>query len=134
MNFNDLSITFHTYKIVECKNFYEKYFDTKLTFDCAWYVSIQLKSLAKPDIFLSFMEPRTPDTKVATGGVTLNLLVEDVNTEYEKLKQTDITIVDEIADHDWGDRSFTVNDPIGNTLYIYSVREMTTEYQNAVTQ
>jgi len=132
MKFKDLSTTFHTHKIQECKDFYVKYLGTKVTFDCDWYVTVQFDSNINPYIFLSFMAPREENALVATGGVTLNLMVDDVDAEYAKMKQTDIIIVDDIADHDWGDRSFTIHDPLGNVLYIYSVRELSTEYQAAV--
>ncbi|NDV68734.1 VOC family protein [Dysgonomonas sp. 25] len=133
MKFKDLSTTFHTTKIAECKEFYLKYFDVKVTFDCDWYVTIHFDSEVNPYIFLSFMAPPCDmDPKEAAGGVTLNLMVDDVDAEYNKLKQTDIAILDAIADHEWGDRSFTVADPIGNILYIYSPREMAEKYKDAL--
>lgn len=132
MKFKDLSITYHTRRITECKEFYQKYFDVKVTFDCEWYVTIQFDSNVNPYIFLSFMAPRAEGDKTSDGGTTLNLMVDDVDSEYQKMKTTGIKIVDDIADHEWGDRSFTVTDPIGNVLYIYSMREMSDEYKNAI--
>jgi hypothetical protein len=40
--------------------------------------------------------------------------------------------MEEITDHQWGDCAFSVQDPLGNIIYIYSPREMSAEYQNAV--
>ncbi len=132
MLFKDLSVTFHTKRAKECKEFYEKYFDAKTTFDCGWYVTIHFQSNINPYIFLSFMEPQENDTKLLEGGLTLNLMVDDIDAEYEKMKKTDIFIKDDIEDHEWGDRSFTVADPLGNVLYIYSPCEITGQYKDAV--
>ena len=132
MLFKDLSVTFHTKKVKECKEFYEKYFDVKTTFDCGWYVTIHFQSNINPYIFISFMEPQKNDTRLLEGGLTLNLMVDDIDAEYEKMKKTDIFIKDDIEDHEWGDRSFTVADPLGNVLYIYSSREITGQYKDAV--
>ena len=69
---------------------------------------------------------------IFTGGLTLNLNVADVDAEYARLKSAGIDFCDEIADHEWGDRSFSVKDPIGNVLCVYSPREISPEYQKAV--
>ncbi len=133
MKFKDLSITIHTDKIKECIAFYVRHFDVKITFDCEWYVTIQFQSDEHPNIFLSFMKPEYGAAKtVSSGGLTLNLNVHDVDAEYAKIQPTGIFFIEEITDHQWGDRAFSVQDPIGNILYIYSLREMSAEFQNAV--
>lgn len=58
----------------------------------------------------------------------LNFKVEDVDAEYARLNQTGIEISTPIADHPWGDRGFSINDPIGNVVYIYSDREPSQEF------
>lgn len=133
MKFNDLSITIHTDKIKECVDFYVRHFDVKITFDCEWYVTIQFQSDVNAFIFLSFMKPEygTAGTTFA-GGLTFNLNVTDVDSEYAKIQSAGIAFTEEITDHQWGDRAFSVKDPLGNILYIYSPREMSAEYQNAV--
>ncbi|ASB48717.1 VOC family protein [Alkalitalea saponilacus] len=133
MKINDLSITIHTDKIKECVDFYVRHFNVKITFDCEWYVTIQFQSHVNPDIFLSFIKPEYGATgKAFSGGLTLNLNVDNVDSEYAKIQQTGIPFIEAITDHDWGDRAFSINDPLGNALYIYSPREMSAEYQNAV--
>ena len=62
----------------------------------------------------------------------MNLNVADVDAEYARLKLSGIAFCDEIADHEWGDRYFSVKDPIGNVLCVYSPREIGPEYQKAV--
>ncbi len=131
MDFKDLSITFHTDKVGECAAFYVQWFGAKLTFDCGWYATVQLSG-GLP-LFLSFMTPQTTEKgNLFQGGATLNLKVDDVDAEYEKSCKAGLKIVDTIADHEWGDRSFTVKDPVGNVLYIYSDREITGVYKEAV--
>lgn len=132
MKFNDLSFTFHTDKITECVDFYSKYFQATMTFDAGWYIVICLPS-GKTPLLLSF-QGNTEDMKseLFAGGVTLNLLVDDVDSLYERLKQDGLSFVEEIADHEWGDRAFSLYDPIGNLIYIYSARELHEKYKDAV--
>lgn len=133
MKFKDLSVTFHTEKIKECVDFYSKYFQATVTFDAGWYVSIRLESETTVPMYLSFQgcnDEMKRDT--FDGGITLNLMTEDVDTCYERLKQTGISFVEEITDHEWGDRAFSMKDPIGNLVYIYSERELDEKYKNAV--
>lgn len=133
MKIKDLSITFHTNKIKECVDFYSKYFQTKVAFDAGWYVMIRLESDNVTPIYLSFqggIEEMPRDS--FTGGMTLNLMSEDVDACYEQLKLTDISFFEEITDHEWGDRAFSVKDPIGNLVYVYSERELHEKYKDAV--
>lgn len=132
MKFNDLSTTFHTDKMQECKEFYVKYFNVKVTFECDWYMTIQLDSDTNKGLFLSFITPQYSNQISANGGITLNLEVENVDAEYEKLKSTGIKITEDIDTFDWGCRAFSVNDPIGNILYIYSNTEIKGEYKDAM--
>jgi predicted enzyme related to lactoylglutathione lyase len=133
MKFNDLSITIHTDKIKECVDFYVRHFDVKIAFDCGWYVTIQFQSDENPNIFISFIKPEYGSINTEfSGGLTLNLNVSDVDAEYAKIQPAGLTFMEDITDHEWGDRAFSVKDPLGNILYIYSPREMSAEYQNAV--
>ncbi|MDD3125680.1 MAG: hypothetical protein PHV24_07670 [Candidatus Kapabacteria bacterium] len=134
MKFNDLTITFHTDKIRDCVDFYSKYFKTAVAFDAEWYVMIRLES-DKPMV-LNFQQ-RNKDLDYSTcsqfgGGVTLNLLVEDVDARYNELDATDIVFAEKITDHEWGDRAFSLYDPIGNLIYIYSERPLHEKFKSAV--
>lgn len=135
MKFKDLTITFHTNKIKECVDFYSKYFQAALAFDSDWYVMIRLESEENTaPLFLSFQADNDFYKKRThfSGGVTLNLKVENVDACYETIKQTGISFIEDITDHEWGDRAFSVEDPIGNLLYIYSDREIGDKYKDAV--
>ncbi len=131
MKIKDLSITFYTDKIKDGVDFYSKYFQATITFDADWYVTIRLES--DIPLYLSFHGPHEGMTcsKFSTG-ITLNLLVEDVDACYNELKLTGLSFTEEIADHEWGDRAFSLYDPIGNLVYVYSERPLHDKYKNAV--
>ena len=133
MKISNYSITFHTDKIKECVDFYQKYFQAKVTFDAGWYVSIRLEGNENAPLFLSFQGSYNEEEKASfTGGVTLNLMVEDVDACYNQIKPSGVQFIEEIADHEWGDRAFRLYDPIENVLYVYSERELDEKYKSAV--
>lgn len=131
MELKNLSITFHTNKIKECVAFYSNYYQATVTFDAGWYVTIRLES--NIPIYLSFQGcDEGMNHPQFNGGTTLNILVEDVNACYEKLKPMGVSFVEEITDHEWGDRAFSIYDPIGNLVYVYSERPLHDKYKDAV--
>ncbi len=133
MKLKDLSITFHTDKIKECVDFYSKYFKATVSFDAGWYVSIHLPSDVNPYIFLSFQSRNGEAGQNAfSGGITLNVMVEEVDACWEKLSRTGLAFVEKITDHEWGDRAFSLYDPIGNLVYVYSPRPLHEKYKDAV--
>jgi uncharacterized glyoxalase superfamily protein PhnB len=135
MKIKDLSITFHTDKIKECVDFYTENFHATVSFDSGWYVSIRLQSDANSHIYLSFQSSLDGNTDVKNpfaGGATLNLIVEDVDAWWEQLQGKGLSFIAEIADYEWGDRAFTLHDPIGNVVYVYSSRPFHEKYKDAV--
>lgn len=127
-------MTFHTSKVRECADFYVKYLGAEVAFDAGWYVSVRFKSDVNPFIFLSFQDAVRTGRREADGAASLNMMVGDVDAEYGKMKGMGIVFEEEITDHTWGDRAFSVLDPIGNVVYIYSPRPIGDEYQDAVKQ
>lgn len=124
MDVQNLSITFITHKMDECKEFYQKFFNSKVTFDCGWYFTIMLLN-TDSKVNISFMNPDNNYTTypgshtVVSGGVTLNLTVENPEKEYEKYKESGLEIIQHLGDSPWGDQAFVAKDPIGNNLYIF---------------
>lgn len=118
----ELSICFHTDKIRECSEFYTTYFNSKITFECDWYIVVTFEN----GMYLSFQKE---DNGISDRGISLNFAVDDVDLEYQRIKNFGLKIENPIEDHDWGDRAFTMKDPMGNTLYIFSYREMKGEYR-----
>lgn len=134
MKLTDLSVTFHTSKVRECADFYVRYLGAEVAFDAGWYISVRFKSDVNSCMFLSFQDAVRTGRKEAQGTTSLNMMVDDVDAEYEKMKRMGIAFEEEITDHTWGDRAFSMLDPIGNVVYIYSERPIGDEYQDAVKQ
>lgn len=111
--------------IAAAREFYQKHFDARLTFDCGWYISLEFGE----GLSLQFMEPQDDQPPCRTEGLTYNFCVGDVDEEYRRLIGAGLAPVAPIEDHPWGDRGFSVHDPSGITLYIYSVREPAPEFR-----
>lgn len=131
MEIKDMSVCFHTSKALQCKDFYVKYFNATVTFYCGWYVVLSFGD--KKQFALSFMAPQENGAPFDEKGITLNIKVDDVDVEYKRLIETKGLIsTRHLVDNPWGDRSFAVLDPLGNTLYIYSDIEVSAEFVSAV--
>ncbi|NNG02073.1 MAG: glyoxalase [Desulfobacteraceae bacterium] len=127
MKANSLSAAFTTNKVEESRNFYVKYFDAKVTFDCGWYVNLEFGSKTST---LQFMSPQQPEHQLSNGaGLIYNFTVEDVDAEYETLTTAGLEVVVPLEEHPWGDKGFAVQDPNGISLYIYSEREPSEEFK-----
>ena len=126
MKANSLSGAFTTNKVEETRDFYVKYFDAKVTFDCGWYVNLEFGNKTS---ILQFMSPQQPEQPLGSGaGLMYNFAVEDVNQEYEKLTEAGLAVITPLEDHPWGDRGFAIQDPNGISLYIYSERKPSDEF------
>lgn len=127
MDIKDLSVCFHTTKAAECKEFYVKYLSAVVTFDYEWYSVVAFGN--KKQFTLSFMAPQGDEPLFEEKGVTLNFCVQNVDDEYQRLiVQEGLKAVRLLTDNPWGDRSFTILDPLGNILYIYSEIKPTEEF------
>lgn len=78
---------------------------------------------------IQFMEPQGDMPTYTGAGVTLNFSVEDVDKEYKRLMKAGLSEAMPLEDHPWGDRGFSVIDPIGNSVYFYSDREPSEEFR-----
>ena len=122
-----MSGAFTTNKVEETRDFYVKYFDAKVTFDCGWYVNLEFGNKTS---ILQFMSPQQPEQPLGSGaGLMYNFAVEDVNQEYEKLTEAGLAVIVPLEDHPWGDRGFAIQDPNGISLYIYSEREPSDKFK-----
>ncbi len=117
---NTLSPCIATEKVEESRDFYVKHFGAKVTFDCGWYVNMQI---GKETSELQFMAPREPGPPACNpAGLMYNFSVDDVDAEHDRLTAAGLTPIMPLEDHPWGDRGFAILDPNGVTLYIYSSR------------
>ena len=122
-----LSPCIATEKIEESRDFYLKYFDAEVIFDCGWYLNLRI---GRDGSEMQFMSPQETDSPSCnTAGLVYNLSVEDVDAEYERLTGEGFEPVMPLEDHPWGDRGFAILDPNGISLYIYSHREPAEEFK-----
>ena len=127
MKANSLSAAFTTNKVEETRDFYVKYFDAKVTFDCGWYVNLEFGNKTS---ILQLMSPQQPEQPLGSGaGLMYNFAVEDVNQEYEKLTEAGLAVIAPLEDNQWGDRGFAIQDPNGISLYIFSERAPSEEFK-----
>jgi uncharacterized glyoxalase superfamily protein PhnB len=126
MKAHSLSPCFCTTSVAACRDFYQQHLGARVTFDCGWYLNMTLGSQGAS---IQFMEPQG-DMPVYTGaGVTLNIAVDDVDAEHKRLMAAGLSELMPLADHPWGDRGFSIADPIGNSVYIYSDREPAKDFR-----
>ncbi|QHI69004.1 VOC family protein [Tichowtungia aerotolerans] len=124
---NTLSACIATEKVAESRDFYVKHFDAKVTFDCGWYVNLQF---GKETSELQFMAPQDPSPPACNpAGLIYNFSVDDVDAEYRRLTKAGLIPVMPLEEHPWGDRGFSIPDPNGVCLYIYSDREPSEEFK-----
>ncbi len=127
MNINQLSPCFCTKNISVCREFYQNYFAAKITFDCGWYLNMDIGTNGAS---IQFMEPQGEMPVFSGLGITLNFAVNDVDEEYQRLMNAGLSAATPIEEHEWGDRGFSIKDPLGNSIYIFSVREPSEEFKS----
>ena len=126
MKTDELSTCFCTDDVDACREFYTRHFSAKAIFDCGWYVNL---SIGKDGPTIQFMQPQESMPTFGGAGVMLNFKVDDVDAQYLRLIEAGLPIAMSLEDHPWGDRGFSVMDPIGNAVYIYSDREPSDEFK-----
>jgi len=127
MKSTNVSPAFTTSKVEETRDFYVEYFNAKVIFDCGWYVNVSFGNAAAT---LQFMSPQQPEHQLSSGaGIMYNIMVKDVDEEYNRLIEAGLEPIIPLEEHPWGDRGFAVSDPNGISLYIYSQREPNAEFK-----
>ncbi len=126
MKTNELSTCFCTNDVDACRSFYRRYFSAKAVFDCGWYINL---CIGGDGHVIQFMQPQGDMPTFSGAGVMLNFKVDDVDSEHARLLEAGLQTAMPLEDHPWGDRGFSVIDPIGNSVYIYSDREPSDEFK-----
>ncbi len=107
-----------TERLAEAKEFYVSHFGFRVAFESEDHLS--LKSSKEDGVEISLMRPKGNEQPLFDGkGIVYCLEVADVDAEHEKLMSGGLTDQRPPQDNPWGDRSFSVVDPCGITLYIY---------------
>ena len=127
MKIKRIDTTFSTEKLQESKDFYMNHFGFKLAYESDWYIELVTPA---GDAGISFTLPQREEGEFFNGkGMILSFEVEDVEAEYNRLKEQNVTIYQELQDKPWGERSFVVDDPNGVHVYLYNLIEQTDEYK-----
>lgn len=126
MNTRELSTCFVTKNVDACRDFYQRHLSAKAIFDCGWYLNLRIGGDG-PSI--QFMQPKEGMAEYCADGVMLNFRVDDVDAEHARLVSEGVEPAMPLEDHPWGDRGFSIIDPIGTSLYIYSDREPSDEFK-----
>lgn len=95
--------------------FYCQHFGFSPQFDSDWYV--HLESTVDSSMALAILQadhPTVPaDQQAVAQGMILNFEVDDVDTEYQRLRKSGAPIVKELVDEEFGQRHFITQDPNG---------------------
>ena len=126
MKTNELSTCFCTNDVDACRDFYSHHFAAKAIFDCGWYLNLRI---GEDGPTIQFIQPQEGMPTFNGAGVMLNFKVDDVDAEHTRLAKAGLQATMPLEDHPWGDRGFSIIDPIGNSVYIYSDREPTDEFK-----
>lgn len=103
--------------------FYTQHFLFEVTFESDWYVSLKGKGEAAELALLDPSHPTVPEAvrKPLRGGLLLNVEVDDVDREYERLKRAGLPMHLELRDEAFGQRHFITSDPAGTLLDVIQV-------------
>lgn len=126
MIYYELTACFCTPDVKACRDFYIKNFSAMVVFDCGWYINLCFRQDGPA---IQFMQPKEGMPTFQGAGVMLNLKVDDVDSEHTRLTANGLQTAIPLEDHPWGDRGFSILDPIGNSVYIYSDREPSDEFR-----
>jgi catechol 2,3-dioxygenase-like lactoylglutathione lyase family enzyme len=111
--------------VASSKHFYVDHFDFEVVFDADWYAS--LRSISAPEQELAFLDRDHPSLPISfhasAAGVVINIEVENIDVEYERLKSEGIPMVLDLRCEEWGQRHFIVSDPSG--LAVDVIQEIT---------
>ena len=124
MNILNLVPVIVTSKFEESKGFYITFFGFDILYEEEGFVD--LVSGGEEEFVISFIDKKVqaiPEPEFNGKGLHYMLEVDDLDAEYERLQQTGLTIDTEIRMDTVGERHFTVTDPNGIRINIYTVSD-----------
>jgi catechol 2,3-dioxygenase-like lactoylglutathione lyase family enzyme len=130
MNLSSFYPVIGTDKLQESRDFYTTYFPFTLTFEADWYVSlITTQSPAFQLALLDYQHPSVPaEFRKPAQGIILNFEVEDVDAEYQRLKEAGLPMHLELKSEAWGQRHFITSDPNGLLIDVIKLIPPSGEY------
>lgn len=105
-----------TERLAESSEFYTGRFGFETVFESDWYVSLRRPD--PPHYELALLDPNHESLpagyRCPAAGLLLNVEVDDVDAEYERLvRKTGLVLAKDIRTEEWGQRHFIVADPNG---------------------
>lgn len=131
MRIHSLYPVIMTENVSSSKAFWTTHFPFAVAFDAEWYVS--LKADQQPAFELALLDPDHPTVPEAfrgrfTGGMIINLEVEDVDAEYERLRKRGLPMHLSLRSEDFGQRHFITSDPNGVLIDVIKIIPPSAEY------
>jgi uncharacterized glyoxalase superfamily protein PhnB len=104
-----------TENVAQAAAFYCTHFGFRPMFEADWYVHLQSTTDASVNLALVALDhPTIPAAaRGRTGGVILNMEVDDPDAEYGRLQAAGLTVALPLRDEAFGQRHFIVNGPDG---------------------
>lgn len=130
MKINSFYPVVMTKDIAASRTFWINHFSFDVLFDSDWYVSLKA---CDNSFELALLQPDHPSVPEAfrcplTGGLIINVEVDDVDYEYERLRQLGLPIHLPLRSEDFGQRHFITADPNGVLIDVIKVIPPAQEY------
>ena len=105
-----------TDKLVECRDFYVRFFDLEVAFEASWFVLMTAGNGGRAS--LAFMHPEHPSAPpgpepFSGKGMCLEFQVEDAAAEHERFLRDGAPVSYALRDEPFGQRRFGLFDPAG---------------------
>ncbi|MDN3517513.1 VOC family protein [Aquisalimonas lutea] len=131
MNINSFYPVIMTEDVAESKAFWIAHFPFEVVFDAGWYVSLKANQQVPFELaLLDSVHPTVPEEFRGkfNGGLLLNIEVEDVDAEYERMHKIGLPIHLPIRSEEFGQRHFITSDPNGVLIDVIKVTPPSAEY------
>jgi catechol 2,3-dioxygenase-like lactoylglutathione lyase family enzyme len=98
--------------VAKCSEFFTKNFEFEVVYDSDWYVHLSKKGQRNVNLaFVHFDHDSVPAKfRKPSSGILLNLEVEDIDIEYQKLKGN-VPVELELREEAWGQKHFILSAP-----------------------
>ncbi len=131
MRIDSLYPVIMTSEVARSKAFWTAHFPFVVAFDSDWYVS--LKADQQPAFELALLDPDHPTVPEAFrrqchGGLIINIEVDDVDAEYERLRKSGLPMHLSLRSEDFGQRHFITSDPNGVLIDVIKIIPPSAEY------
>lgn len=105
-----------TDKLIECRDFYTRWFGFRVVFEATWFVYVKPSDDSPHGIaFMAPDHPSQPPGPDAFGGegILLTFQVHDAASEFERVRTSGLFIDHPLREEPWGQLRFGLKDPAG---------------------